>query len=51
MGGRRQVDEKRIAGPHHAVCENNGHDASFADERTVFISREHGGHQPWLEVV
>ena len=51
MGGRRQFDENRIAGPNLAVCENSGHDASFADESTVFVSREHCGHQPWLEVV
>ena len=51
MWGRWQFDENRIAGPDLAASQDEGHDASLADERTVFISREHCGQQPWLEVV
>ena len=51
MRCRRQFDENRIAGPDLAVCQDDGHDASLADGSTVFISWEHCGHQPWLEVV
>lgn len=51
MRCRRQFDDDRAAGPDLAVCQDDGHDAGLADESTVFISREHCGHQPWLEAV
>src|SRR6266699_1778249 len=51
MRCRRQLDENRVARPHLAFCQDDGHDAGLADESPVFISPQHCGHQPWLEAV